>query len=49
MRVLEVCAIVLIAGAPWIVGITYYWRRRPRDGEVPPSLGEYLRRRMMVG
>ncbi|MGE5273057.1 MAG: hypothetical protein ACM3QU_04690 [Verrucomicrobiota bacterium] len=48
MRVLEFCAIVVVAGAPWIVGIAYYWRCRPRDGSGPPSFGEYLRQRMTV-
>jgi hypothetical protein len=47
MRVLELCVIVVIAGAPWIVGIAYYWHKRPRDGSVPPSFGEYLRQLMM--
>ena len=48
MRVLEFCGIVAAAGLPWIVGIAYYWRRRPRDGEMPTSWGEYLRERMTV-
>jgi hypothetical protein len=48
MRVLEVCVILVVAGAPWIAGIVYYWRHRPKDGTVPPSFGEYLRKRMMV-
>ena len=36
----------LAAGAPWIVGIVYLWRRAPRDGTVPPSLAEEARRRL---
>jgi hypothetical protein len=48
MRVLEVCGIIAAAGLPWIVGIAYYWHRRPRDDEVPASWGEYLRQRMSV-
>jgi hypothetical protein len=45
MQVLE---IVLVAGAPWIAGIVYYWRRLPRDESATPSFGEYLRQRMTV-
>ena len=48
MRWLELCGIVAAAGLPWIVGIAYYWRRRPQDGEAPSSWGEYLRRRTTV-
>jgi hypothetical protein len=48
MRVLEVCAIVVAAGLPWIVGIAYYWRRMPKDGAVAHSFGEYLRQRTTV-
>jgi hypothetical protein len=48
MRVLEVCVIVLVAGAPWIVGIAYYRTRLSAEGDVPPSFGEYLRQRMTV-
>jgi hypothetical protein len=38
-----VVLIVLAAGAPWLVGIAYYWKKMPR-GEDPPSFGEHLRR-----
>jgi hypothetical protein len=38
--------ILLAAGAPWIVGIVYYWRRMPRDGAVPLSMGDRARRRL---
>jgi len=38
--------IALVAGAPWIVGIVYYWRRRPRDGGIPMSMGDRARRRL---
>jgi hypothetical protein len=48
VRVLEFVGIVVAAGAPWIVGIVYYWRRRPRDDWTPPSFGETLRQRMRV-
>jgi hypothetical protein len=48
MRVLEFSVIVVVAGAPWIAGIAYYWRRRPQGDEVLPSWGEYLRQRMTV-
>ena len=48
MRVLDFCVIVAVAGAPWIVGIAYYWRRRPKGDELTQSWGEYLRRRMTV-
>jgi hypothetical protein len=44
----QVFEIVLVAAAPWIVGIAYYWRRLPRDDSVTPSFGEYLRQRMTV-
>jgi len=38
--------VVLVAGAPWLVGIVFYWRRRARDGSVPPSLAEMVRKRL---
>jgi hypothetical protein len=38
----------LVFGAPWIVGIVYYWRRIPRDGSIPPSLGERVRQRLWL-
>jgi hypothetical protein len=38
--------ILLAAGAPWIVGIAYYWQRRPRDGAVPLSMADRARRRL---
>jgi len=48
MRALEVIAIMLLACAPWIVAIAYYWHTRPRDDAVVPSWGEYLRQRLTV-
>ena len=48
MRVLEVCFVALLAGAPWIVGIAYYWRKRSKDDAAIPSWGEYLRQRLSV-
>jgi len=48
MRVLEFCAIVLLFGSPWIVGIAYYWHCRPRDGSLPPSFGEHVRQRLNI-
>jgi len=38
--------IVAIAGSPWIVGIVWALRQRPRDGAIPPSMGERARRRL---
>ena len=32
--------------APWIAGITYYWRRRPRDGSLPMSMADMARKRL---
>jgi len=48
VHALGVFLIVVAAGAPWLAGIAYYWRRLPRDdgdGPPPPSFGEYLRQR----
>jgi hypothetical protein len=45
--VLQLWLIVLVSGAPWIVGIVWAWRQRPRDGAVPLSLGERARRRLL--
>ena len=46
MHALGIFLIVLAAGAPWLAGIAYYWRRLPRDrDDTPPSFGEYLRER----
>jgi hypothetical protein len=45
VHALGVCLIILAAGAPWLAGIAYYWRRLPRDGVDAPSFGEYLRER----
>jgi hypothetical protein len=46
VHVLGVILIILAAGAPWLVGIAYYWRRLPRDPDyTPPSFGEHLRQR----
>jgi hypothetical protein len=40
--------IAVAAGSPWLVAIAYYWRRRPRDGFVPPSAGEMARKRLWL-
>ena len=48
MHALGIFLIVLVAGAPWLVGIAYYWRRRPRDEDGLPSFGEYLRQRASI-
>jgi hypothetical protein len=40
--------LIPIAGAPWIVGIAWFLRRRPRDGWIPPSVGDQLRRRFLM-
>jgi hypothetical protein len=29
-----------IFGAPWLLAIVWYWRRRPSDGAVPASMGQ---------
>jgi hypothetical protein len=47
MNAADLAVIVLVAGAPWIAGIAFYWRRRSRDSVVQ-SWGEYLRQRMSV-
>ena len=39
--------IVLAAGSPWLVGISYFWHRRPRDGAIPPSMADWLRRQLL--
>jgi hypothetical protein len=44
----EAWPVVLLVGAPWIVGIVYYWRRRAKDGSVPPSLAEQVRKRLWI-
>jgi hypothetical protein len=36
----------LIFGAPWIIAIAWYWRRRVRDGAIPPSMADYARERL---
>ena len=46
MDALGVFLIFLVAGAPWLIAIAYYWRRMPRD-EATPSLGEQLRQRLI--
>ena len=33
-------------GVPWIVGIVWAWRRRPRDGAIPLSAADEARRRL---
>jgi hypothetical protein len=40
--------LTILFGSPWIVASVWLWRRRPRDGEIPPSLGEQLRRRLWI-
>ena len=40
--------LALLFGSPWIVGIVWMWRRLPRDGAVPPSMGEQLRSRFGI-
>jgi len=31
---------LLLVGVPWIPGIVLAWRGRPRDGAIPPSMGD---------
>jgi hypothetical protein len=38
--------LVLFVVTPWLAAIVYYWRRRPRDGFVPPSLADLNRSRL---
>jgi hypothetical protein len=38
--------ILLTAGSPWLVGIVYYWHRRPRDGAIPTSMADRVRHRL---
>jgi hypothetical protein len=33
-------------GAPWVIGIGYYWRHRPRDGAIPMSMADQARQRL---
>jgi hypothetical protein len=40
----EPAVFVVLFGSPWIVAIIYLWSRRPRDGTIPPSFGEQLRK-----
>ncbi len=42
---LWVWAVPIILGSPWIVASIWLWRRLPRDGFVPPSMGELARKR----
>jgi hypothetical protein len=35
-----------VFGAPWIAGIAYFWRRTPRDGAIPMSIGDQVRQRL---
>jgi hypothetical protein len=39
-------ALPLIGGAPWLVAIVFYWRRRSHDDEAVPSMAEQARRRL---
>ena len=48
VHALGVCLIILAAGAPWIAGIAYFWRRLPRGDAGTPSFGEYLRQRASI-
>jgi hypothetical protein len=43
---LWIWAIPLILGSPWLAASIYLWRRLPRDGFVPPSMGELARKRL---
>jgi hypothetical protein len=36
----------VIFGAPWLLAIAWYWRRRPRDGAIPASMAERSLRRL---
>ncbi|HZO96511.1 MAG TPA: hypothetical protein VFB42_03980 [Gaiellaceae bacterium] len=36
----------LLVAVPWVAGIWWAWHRRPRDGWVPPSMGERALRRL---
>jgi hypothetical protein len=38
----------LVFAAPWIVAILWNWHKRPRDGAVPPSLAETVRKRLWM-
>jgi hypothetical protein len=38
--------LALVVLAPWIAGIVWFWRRRPRDGAIPLSMAEHARRRL---
>jgi hypothetical protein len=37
-----------VCGAPWMVAIVYYWRRRPRDGAIPMSTADRARQRLWL-
>jgi hypothetical protein len=37
----------LVFGCPWLLASIYYWRRTVRDGAIPLSLGEQLRKRFL--
>jgi hypothetical protein len=36
----------LVFGAPWLVGIAWFWHHRPRDGDVPPSMADQIKKRL---
>ena len=36
------CAVIF---GPWLVPCIWLWRTRPRDGWMPPSMGEQIRNR----
>jgi hypothetical protein len=38
--------VFVVAAAPWIAGIAWFWRHRPRDGAVPPSMADRARERL---
>jgi hypothetical protein len=42
---LWVWAVPVVLGAPWLMAILLLWRQLPRDGFVPPSMGELARKR----
>jgi hypothetical protein len=39
-RIRRLAAPVLLLCVPWLPGIVLAWRDRPRDGAIPPSMGD---------
>jgi hypothetical protein len=37
---------LLLGTAPWVAGIVWFWRQRPRDGAIPPSMADRARERL---